>query len=501
MSSYLIEQHFSYADLFKQNINTARRGSKMYYGRVGYIQSCPIGLKFLHHYLLLKDKAVYVPNLMRVSRSTDLNDFKNRVLPVITRPVTTDERYNLPFYFEKPVIDSFQLKHLCSIKFIEVTGQIQQCFEETIPAWAENSGATEQLGISLALKLTPKHRIRVYTINDHILVFTTKGIADAHENEFLIQRKLFACLPLLRQWTDCDELIELCKAIALDDANAFWTLLEHCCNNDPSIKDLKYASIIDTFNSLSRSRIAHCENQITQCDRNAVNILAQYEQALEQKRTVMRQLLELQTNNVEIDTDTIKMLVDKKICYNLDVSNINSNKISFTCSAPLLNYDKAAAEAIYKRRYGNDDTSDISKLFKLLFIDEKIVLVFDQNIDLNINTGAIQAHSGNTSIYTDLDTSFPNPHHYNHNCWGSYAPVIIKLVQEFKLEEAFYQIKAATGSFNFSDPPVVSGFIRMLNDIVCGDYHPACFLWRDENCTTLHTYEETVQHFAERIDD
>ena len=73
--------------------------------------------------------------------------------------------------------------------------------------------------------------------------------------------------------------------------------------------------------------------------------------------------------------------------------------------------------------------------------------------------------------------------------------IIIKLINEYKLEEIFYQIKAAMGSLNFSDPPVINQFIVMLSNIVDEANNPACFLWRDEGCTTPHTYKETIEHF------
>ena len=210
-------------------------------------------------------------------------------------------------------------------------------------------------------------------------------------------------------------------------------------------------------------------------------------------------MLELQQSDVKIETETIKMLVDKKICYGLDISNITNGdgSISYRCSAPLLSYDKDAAKAVYRRRVKTDYTNALPELFKLLFIDEKVVLLFDQAIDIKLNRGTFTALNGETRLYTDLNSSLPNPHHYFYNCWGSYGSVIVKLINEYKLEEIFYQIKAAMGSLNFSDPPVIGQFLVLLNKIVEGYYNPACFYWREENCTKLHTLEETIKHFRE----
>jgi hypothetical protein len=73
------------------------------------------------------------------------------------------------------------------------------------------------------------------------------------------------------------------------------------------------------------------------------------------------------------------------------------------------------------------------------------------------------------------------------------------LIHEYKLEEMFYQIKAATGSLNFTDYPVIGCFIEMLEMIVEGDYNPRCFYWYDENCSTPHNLEETLTHFTEEV--
>jgi hypothetical protein len=59
-------------------------------------------------------------------------------------------------------------------------------------------------------------------------------------------------------------------------------------------------------------------------------------------------------------------------------------------------------------------------------------------------------------------------------------------------------VKAAVGSINFTDYPVMSHFVDQLINLVNNYYNPNCFLWRDENCTTLHNLEETLKHFEER---
>lgn len=495
--------NFSHIDTYQYAVNHASRGTKEFYLRAGKAASLPQFLRYLNYYLLLNDVVVYLPAAERITRSTGL-EYYFSTLTRLTNVQADDTQYNCPLLYSNVQLDAFNLKDISVIHFVEVTGQIQDTFERAIPNWARDAEASEQLGISLALKLTPKHRIRVYTRNNHIIVFTTKGMSDAYDSDYKLYRKLWACLPLLRDWVNKEdapypELVELCKTLDKDDSTRFWELLEEGFDNNPVLKDLKYSAIIQTFNNIAISRQQVIERQITDSALSAQRWLDEYAKALNAKRDAERRLLELQQSDIKIETETIKMLVDKKICYGLDISNITNGdgSISYRCSAPLLSYDKEAAKAVYRRRVKIDYTNALPKLFELLFIDEKVVLLFDQAIDIKLNRGTFTARNGETRLYTDLNNSLPNPHHYFYNCWGSYGSVIVKLINEYKLEEIFYQIKAAMGSLNFSDPPVIGQFLVLLNKIVEGYYNPACFYWREENCTKLHTLEETLKHFRE----
>lgn len=501
-----VPQDFSYEGVYANLINHTTRTSKEYYLKMGKALSLPYFLRYLNVYLSLNDRVIFLPNVNRITRTTDPRYWFNHYITAMTR-AQSDESYNHSFYFTQSQIDTFNLKDIFSIQLVSVTGQIQDVFEQYIPAWAQSSGATELLGVSLALKITPKHRIRVYTINNHIVVFTTKGLEDAADNDYKLYRKLWACLPLIRGWvtseqeTECPDIVELCRALDNDDAAAYWTLLEHYYSINETVKNLKYNGIIQAFNSMAVNRQMFFQNQISQYESDLINMLDRYAKTLENKRTVERQLLDIQQSDTTIETDVIKRLVDKKVCYDLDISNINGadGSISYRCSTPLLSYDKDAAKVVYNKRVKEYYSDTLAKLFKILFVDEKAMLVFTQAIDIQLTRGTINARARNTWLSTDLNKCFPNPHHYNHNCWGSYGPIITRLIHEYKLEEVFYQIKAAMGSLNFTDYPVISGFLDMLKRLDDGCYNPACIYWRDENCTTLHTVAETLEHFREEI--
>ena len=174
----------------------------------------------------------------------------------------------------------------------------------------------------------------------------------------------------------------------------------------------------------------------------------------------------------------------------------NTSRLSYRVSAPLLNYDAEAAKIFFKRKIKDNYSEDFVTIFKAMFVDEKVVLNFDQEVVINFTDGDIDSRNG--LIHgNDRTRHFPNPHHWYYNCWGSYGTVISELIQRYQIEELFYQVKTAVGSLNFLDPPVMDRFKEHLYSIVNGSYNPACFYWRDENCTTLHTYKETMEHLRE----
>lgn len=496
--------NFSYLEVYANAAANAPRENKEYYLRAGSARRIPQWIQLLNYYFLLNDIAVYIPTTERITRSTALHYYFD-TLTRNTAPQFENTNYNRPLLFANSQIDAFNLKDLFTVRLIEVNGQVQDTFETSIPAWARDTEATELLGVSLALKLTPKHRIRVYLRDRHIVVFTTKGLSDGYDNDYRLYRKLWAALPLIRGWVEhnqdgeFDELINICKALDKDDATLFKTLLETAYANNPIIKDAKYANVIQAFDNLSEARYNATVRKLEEIRVSLDRKIEEYTNLLTNKTAVEKDLLALKQSEVKIDVETIKMLVDKKICYNLNISRINDPevRISYVCAAPLLSYDKTAAQNLYKRRIKDNGNHELEKIFKLLFIDEKVMLMFEQPIDLKLTQHRLTSRVNETYTHCDRDKMLPNPHHYFFNCWGSYAPVISNLLQEFKLEETFYQIKAAMGSLNFSDPPVINKFIECLEQITAEIFNPSCFYWRDENCTTAHTLTETLQHFTE----
>lgn len=511
MSNYTsVPTAFTYSDSVHSIISDAQSGTPEYWLKINRRSNAfPPAIDLLNYYALMSRVAIYTPRAETIKRSTDLRYYFN-ILTTVTREATDNEARSTaqPLLYSPLQIEAYNLKDVCAIHLVPVMGQIQETFETHIPAWAAATEASETLGVSLALKLTPKHRVRVYTRNNHIIVFTTKGLlGEGVVDDYQFLRRVWACLPLLRSWPTTNiseginepELIELCKLLADNNADNFWTRLEQAYASNKEVQDIKYRNIINAFNSIQTFRIDGYTRQIQGLQNDADTYLKNYADRLEAKRKVERELLALQQTDFKIDTEVIKRLVDKRICYGLYTNSITNSDglLSYRCSAPLVSYDKDAAKVLYSRRVKNDRSKETAWLFKKLFLDEQVVLNFDEAIDIKLNRGTIQAKQGCTNLYNDLHEILPNPHHYHYNCWGNYGGIITRLIHEYKLEELFYQIKAAVGSINFADYPVMGQFLTHLDTITERSYNPRCFLWRDENCITLHTFDETFKHFAE----
>lgn len=491
---------FNYTNVVNDITRRAARDTKEYYLRAGSVNQLPISIKALNFYAINKNIAVYMPHTDAITRSVDLRYQITRL-----KNATEEEEdgyFANNLLYSNAIRNNLQLEDTFAVHIIPVTGQINEFFENTLPEFVRQTNAQEMLNVSLALKLTPKHRVRVYTRNNHILVFTTKGVfSDTTDTDYLFYRKLWACIPLLRGWHKTKpELTELYKLLINDEGpEVFWRKLEEAYNAEQAIVDFKYKGIIDTFNNLNQLRANGFIQKYEQYSHEAERLLANYQDVLRHQRDIEQQILALNNTTIQLDTEIIKRLVDKKTVYAVDTHYLSTrtssnSRLSYRCSSPLINFDKEAALNYYHNRISSNEKV-LKKLYELLFVDEKIILNFDEEIVLNFTSITIQAGNGNLIHGNSYHDCFPNPHHYNHNCWGSYGGVIHKLFSQYKLEELFYQIKTAVGSLNFVDYVVMSEFISHLKRLIAHSYNPACFYWKEDGCKTLHTYSETYEHF------
>lgn len=488
-------------DSFKDYLRiyeTVRRDSDVTtpgtYLRSAMLTNLPLSMRLLYYQFILHKLPIYLPRTDIIARSTDLQFWFQNLLTQ-TKPINNTENLYVMSVAPSQITD-WNIKSIHSLRIITVKGQINTVFDEKLPLLVSNNELTEVLGLSLALKLSPKHRVRVYKRNEHIIIFTTKGTEDTYENDYKFYRKVYACLPLLCDW-DSEKyapLIDTCKSLDNDDASEYYNKLYDLYSTNAFINNFKYEYLFNMYEQFATQRVNTYRRTVDTAQTNVNNCLQQYNTALDTLLKAQRNLFAIQHQAVEIDKAAIKLMYDKKICYDLDTSSLRNFILDFRCQAPLLSFDKEAALTLYNKRISQRSPKAVQKLFKLLFIDEKAVLIFDEEIKIDFNRATITAREGYINHGNDLSQVLPNPHHYYYNCWGSYEATIVQLIREYNLENLFYQIKAAVGSLNFYDGAVIDRFISHLNYLF-EDYNPKCILWPTENNNELHTAEETLQHY------
>jgi len=399
------------------------------------------------------------------------------------------------------------------VSIVDVRAQITDTFENRAPEWFTQHGYTELTGYSLALKLTPRHRVRVYvkefdksitnvnpedaiTCKPKSIVVLTANRPYADENDALLFRKIVALIPLF-----CNEEIDPDAAsttifrdiVNYTDGTQYLDTVLTFLQSTPAFAEFEMQ---ETLNVLSNLNVFHQEH-VVRCLSEQNDIIKDLEERL--SGALIRQR-ELQyeyagISDVSLSADDLKLLIKKDV---VKTPRIESGCLKYLCDAPCLSFDKEAAIKYYKRNLlPNYPTHYMTKLFKLAFIDEVIVIVFEDSITLNFNNITI---NGKTNHNQGTTCGLRNPHHYFYNCWGSYLPIIKNLIKGYSFMQLFLQIKAAVGSLNMLDYTVLGRFREQIEDHVYreqnyNDTQP-CIIWKAEtDSTKRHHILETLEKF------
>lgn len=412
-----------------------------------------------------------------------INYFRNRTYTILNS--TERESYNIDQEYH--------------VKIVGVTGNITSVFEQAIPAALQTiDEAVELTGVSLALKCTPKHRVRAIKVKDNtLMIFTTKyipGLAGGYDQDCIFLRKLVACLPAVFNFTDRVELTDLFKYHKEDDASPLANMYQNFFSALPMIVNKKYEALKQMINNHNTYRKGILHDVVDRIDNEIRALLSNYADYLKNRDASLKALNAMDMSEGMLEDEVIKMLVDKKIAY--DFKQINNSVFTYSIEAPCLSFDKDAAEKYYKNNIlRNDNVGEfVKKLFKAIFIDEKAIMIFNETIKVNLADAHIDARAA--SAQHDLHVNLPNPHHYYYNCWGSYGATLTKQLREFDFENFFYQIKAAVGSINMIDYTVLSRFLDHL-EAYCYAYDtsPRAFIIPGDN--TRYTAKELLEKLEE----
>ena len=393
------------------------------------------------------------------------------------------------------------------VNLVHIPYQITASFEQAIPEYVRAQNYTELNAFSLALKTSPRHRIRVYSRTDiksdvPVKIITIFSATAYSDDNYLLLRKIAAILPLLVSDTDADvpETSVLKTRVPLfrmlettEDATVFLNAVSEYLHSLPAFVDLETLETINTLQNLNVFHKRNVERQI-----NALNISIQTEQNTLRDLFIRQRDLQYELagmSDTSLTPDDLKMLINKKIINNPKLEN---ESLIYVCKAPCLSFDKNAAKAYYNRL--GDKQSNFARLFKLAFIDEKIILNFEDVIKIDFRNLSFTGRNISSS-YNYTARGFRNPHHRHFDCWGNYSTTIVKLIQQYDFVQLFLQIKAAVGSINLVDYTVLNRFHEDINTHIYNEcYHPDRYdpiiLWKEEqDSTKFHTIQETLTQY------
>ena len=132
----------------------------------------------------------------------------------------------------------------------------------------------------------------------------------------------------------------------------------------------------------------------------------------------------------------------------LEKIQINQTSLTLVMLCPCTNYDQQTIETyIADDRHGGSYFSRNAKAMKHLFIDQDHTLYLHSVIEMNFDTGIVQALKGWDSDYATK--GLPNYHHYIFNCWGNGGPKINRAMQEKDYIMAMELISSGVKNLNF----------------------------------------------------
>ena len=433
------------------------------------------------------DSLTYV--FQSVNRVTKINTTSFEQIPY-------DAENNIPYTY-------------LNIDLVGVRYQITDCFEHTLPEiYSAANGYSELTGFSLALKMTPRHRIRVYakTVHHnngvkqrHVVIASTNNFFN-YDDDFELYRKVLAIIPLLderqeaeRSMVHNDRIQYYKNFIDLNDATDCLDKLCNFLNSIPAFKDLETLSTVAVLQNLNNMHINSLDSRLIDIAREVENALAVYTDVLKRQRTLQYERAGL--SDEALTQDDLKMLIEKKI---IQQPMLENDMLTYRCSSPCLSFDKEAAKIYYRNL---DKHTSFAKLFKLAFIDEQVIIMFEDIISIRFNQLTFTGQSIPVR-YAYPTNIMRNPHHRHYNCWGNYGPIINKLIQQYSFMQMFMQIKAAVGSLNLTDYTVLNQFkhdiIQQVRQSADNPYTAKFIVWKSEkDMSKLHTLEETLQHFKE----
>ena len=441
---------------------------------------------------LIVEGLLYFSNISCIFNTTrcNRNDWKDQYITLDPRGVN-------------PTVPSENLVGVpTKITLCYVTGQITEFFESFLinltPCYPLDDNSEilkhtweELKGLSIALKCSPRHRIRVYKytavekttgiVRQHIVVYSAKSFDD---DDLLLKRKVYAAIPYMLGLDNDHDLTKVLRALENKSCDEWLEDIDTYLNSLDKYTNYVRHRLIQSFKILNDMHSNALKARKANIDDNISRILHDYRENLKVQRDILNEIAGM--SDACLTEDDIKMLIDKGIIQDLTVDTSSNTTIDFSISSPVLSYEKAAAEKYY------NTISDVDRvyktLFKHVFLDEDCVLYFTDRVRINFSNYTYEARSRIIADPTG-QVLFRNPHHKHYNCWGGYATAITNLISEFNFMQLFMQIKAGVGSLNMTDYTVLGQFRIDVQNMYDNTRQPRVIAFKS-NPKTLYTLKE-----------
>lgn len=221
-----------------------------------------------------------------------------------------------------------------------------------------------------------------------------------------------------------------------------------------------------------RERVQVIESQITDIDRQLDQLEQQIGMYLQSRKDTLTELFGLQAK-LEDENVGDSELMEYFLCNkNLHLEDVRGTQVTFTVATRMSFFDTDMASTMLSRSqnlvssaYPNVssprlDVAQMTKLFKAIFVEEKLKLLTCASYTLDIRR-AVNANGSH--IYpAELGDYLPNPHIEGYSCLGNYLSTINTLMRSCDYIGAVAQCVASAQSLNFGDGTVMRFFTKTM---------------------------------------
>lgn len=388
------------------------------------------------------------------------------------------------------------------ITLCTVAGQITQFFEHTLqtlnPLYTDadspySEESWEELnGLSIALKCSPKHRVRVYkhsikekdteVVRNHFIIYSAKSFID---DDALLKRKVYAAIPYMLGFEEGDTATHVFRGLEHVSCDNWLRVVSEYLNTVDKFVRYGRHQLIQSFTALNNMHRNSLERRRNTIDDELNDILNRYREKLQVQRTLLNEIAGLTDTGLSVED--IDFLIDKNIIRDLTLRSRESI-IDFTVTSPVLSFEKPAAEKYYRNI--SDEETIYKALIKHAFIDEDVIIFFSDRVRISFDNYSFSARAD--ILPPNRAYLFRNPHHKHFNCWGGYGSAITKLISEFNFMQLFMQIKAGVGSINMTDYTVLNRFKDDVYDLYSRNNSPKVVMFKDDP-SRMYTLREAVE--------